>query len=73
MRDGRGPCPRCGGERRFVVWTDNTFPKWNFACDRCGAKGFADQLNAAVKVALTPAQNRAFAEQKVAEQKARDD
>lgn len=68
----RGPCPKCGGERRFVIWTDRPFPKWNFACDRCGVKGFADQLNPSVKQELTPQQKREFAERKAAEQAARD-
>lgn len=63
----RGPCPRCGGERRFVMFTDHAFPKWNFTCDRCALKGFADQLNSAVKVELTPEQKRRFAEQRAAE------
>lgn len=48
-RSWRGPCPRCGGKRRFVVWTDKPFPKWNHQCDQCGLKGFADELNTALR------------------------
>lgn len=37
-RSWRGPCPRCGGKRRFVIFTDNTFPLWHGWCDDCGEK-----------------------------------
>ena len=40
----RGPCPRCGGSRRFVVFTDRPWPHWNFFCDSCAYEGFFDQL-----------------------------
>lgn len=32
----RGPCPKCGGTRRFVVFTNNVWPLWNGFCDECG-------------------------------------
>ena len=34
----RGPCPQCGGHRRFVMFTDNEFPLWHGYCDQCGYK-----------------------------------
>jgi hypothetical protein len=34
----RGPCPTCGGHRRFVMFTDNEFPLWHGYCDQCGVK-----------------------------------
>ena len=35
-RSWRGPCPVCGGHRRFVVFTDHEWPMWNGWCDDCG-------------------------------------
>lgn len=32
----RGPCPKCGGSRRLLIWVDNPLPNWNHACDNCG-------------------------------------
>lgn len=32
----RGPCPKCGGSRRFVIFTNNEWPLWNGYCDECG-------------------------------------
>lgn len=37
-RSWRGPCPVCGGHRRFVMFTDNEFPLWHGYCDECGTK-----------------------------------
>jgi hypothetical protein len=37
-RSWRGACPRCGGHRRMVVFTDNPFPLWHSYCDECGLK-----------------------------------
>jgi len=34
----RGPCPACGGHRRYVVFTDKEFPLWHGFCDQCGRK-----------------------------------
>ena len=31
----RGPCPICGGSRRFVIFTDHEWPLWNGFCDQC--------------------------------------
>lgn len=68
----RGPCPRCGGHRHLLIFTDNPFPKWNAECQNCGLKAWADQFNAAVKADITPEQKRQWAEQKAREQAARD-
>jgi len=37
-RSWRGPCPQCGGHRRFVMFTDHEFPLWHGYCDECGCK-----------------------------------
>ncbi len=37
-RSWRGACPKCGGSRRFVVFTDNPFPLFHGYCDECGTK-----------------------------------
>lgn len=37
-RSWRGCCPRCGGHRRFVIFTDHEFPFWHGYCDECGTK-----------------------------------
>lgn len=37
-RSWRGPCPQCGGHRRFVIFTDHEFPLWHGYCDECGTK-----------------------------------
>jgi hypothetical protein len=66
----RGPCPRCGGNRHLLIFTDHLFPKWNCECQSCGLKAWADQLNAAVKVELTADEKRRFAEQRAAERAA---
>ena len=34
----RGPCPQCGGSRRFVIFTNNEWPLWNGYCDECGTE-----------------------------------
>ena len=31
----RGPCPVCGGHRRFIIFTDHEWPLWNGYCDEC--------------------------------------
>lgn len=54
-----GPCPICGGVDRFVIFTDKAFPKWNCFCRKCGWKGWADQLNPAVKQ-VTPEQRAIY-------------
>jgi hypothetical protein len=38
-RSMRGPCPKCGGTRRLLVFIDNPLPFWNYVCDLCGFKG----------------------------------
>lgn len=38
-RSMRGKCPRCGGNRRLLIFVDNALPNWNYTCDLCGFKG----------------------------------
>jgi hypothetical protein len=37
-RSFRGPCPNCGGHRRFVIFTDHEWPLVHGYCDECGTK-----------------------------------
>lgn len=37
-RSFRGPCPKCGGHRRFVIFIDHEFPLNHGYCDECGCK-----------------------------------
>lgn len=37
-RSWRGPCPQCGGHRRFVMFTDHEWPLYHGYCDQCGFK-----------------------------------
>lgn len=40
----RGPCPRCGGTRRFSVFTNHPFPAWNGFCSDCGFNAWLNQV-----------------------------
>lgn len=45
-----GPCPRCGGDDRFVVFTDREYPHWNWWCRQCHPQnGWIDELNPALR------------------------
>lgn len=62
-RSWRGACPRCGGHRRFVIFTDKQFPNWNYFCDGgCGMKGWAKDLNPQLKQEITEAQRAEWRE-----------
>lgn len=37
-RSFRGPCPNCGGNRRFVIFVDHEWPLNHGYCDECGTK-----------------------------------
>lgn len=43
-RSWRGPCPQCGGHRRFLVFTDREYPYWNYTCSCCSYRGLVSQL-----------------------------
>ncbi len=45
----RGPCTKCGGNRRMVVFLNGQFPKWFMRCDLCGFEGWAPHLYPGVK------------------------
>ena len=68
----RGPCPRCGGNRHLLIFTDHPFPKWHCECQSCGLKAWADQLNAAVRVEFTPDEKRRYAEMKARQDAAKE-
>ena len=63
-RSWRGPCPVCGGHRRFVVFTDHEWPMFNGYCDDCGKTIKAWQL---VTCQITDEQRKA-AQERAAEQ-----
>jgi len=54
----RGPCPKCGGHRRFVMFTDHEFPLWHGFCDECGTKIKAWEK---VKIQFDPQRAAAYA------------
>lgn len=50
-----GPCPMCGGENRFTLYTDRPWPSWNGWCRICHPTTiWIDELNPNLKVPLTP-------------------
>lgn len=71
-RSWRGACPMCGGSRRFLVFVDRPWPSWNWSCDGCGAHGFADQLNRALKQPLSEAQRAEYAQRQAEDHKRRE-
>lgn len=66
----RGPCPQCGGNRRFVIFTDHEFPLWNGFCDECGLefKGWEK-----VRAKYDPQKAAAIATQRLREIAERDE
>lgn len=69
----RGPCPRCVGHRRLLVFTDHPFPKWHVQCDNCGFKAWADMMNPSLKQELSPEEKRRYAEEEAKRQRERDE
>ncbi len=61
----RGPCPSCGGSRRFVMFCDHEWPLHNGFCDQCGA---TIKAWLKVKTAYDPAKYAAFKAQQEAEE-----
>jgi len=69
-RSWRGPCPSCGGHRRFVIFTDHEFPLWYGYCDECGTKIKAWEK---VKVQYDPQRAAALEAQRAREEAERAD
>lgn len=61
----RGPCPQCGGVRRFVIFTDKPFPLYYGYCDLCGCEIKAWQK---VRVQFDHEQAAAFEAQRAREE-----
>ena len=61
----RGPCPSCGGTRRFVMFVDHEWPLQNGFCDMCGLQIKAWQK---VRAQYDPARFAAFQAQREAEE-----
>jgi hypothetical protein len=64
QNEWHGPCPVCGGSDRFRIHTEHMFPRWNYECRQCGRKGWADQLNAALRQPISEAERQKWAEDK---------
>lgn len=47
----RGPCLRCGGSRRMVVFLNGLFPSWYLRCDMCGVEGWLNDFFPAQEIA----------------------
>lgn len=69
-RSWRGPCPNCGGHRRFVVFTDNDFPLFHGYCDECGMKIKAWEK---VRVSYDPQRAAALEAQRAREEAEREE
>lgn len=62
-----GPCPICGGEDRFVIWTNRRFPSWRWFCRKCNPEGgWLDQLRPELKKELTPEEKARYAAENAA-------
>lgn len=67
-----GPCLRCGGKDRFVVWTNRPFPAWGWMCRVCHPEyAWLDQLNPKLRVPLTPEQRAEYAAEQARREKER--
>jgi hypothetical protein len=60
-----GPCPMCGGDDRFVIFTDRPFPHWNWQCRKCHPDtGWIDQLNPRLREPMPPEKALALARER---------
>ncbi len=60
-----GPCPKCGGRDRFVIFTDRRFPSWNWFCRVCHPEmAWIDELNPRLKEQIPPEKLIEFARQR---------
>lgn len=66
----RGPCPSCGGHRRFVIYINGEWPLWFGACDECGTEIRAWEK---VKTKYDPQKAAAIAAERIREQNERDE
>lgn len=69
----RGPCPRCAGHRRLLVFTSSPFPKWHVMCDLCGFKAWADEMNPRLKKQWTPEERAEYAKKQAEAEKHKDE
>jgi hypothetical protein len=50
-----GVCPMCGGDDRFVIFTDRHYPSWTWFCRKCHPEsGWIDELNPRLKQPIPP-------------------
>lgn len=72
INEWHGPCPKCGGTDRFVIFTDKQFPHWNFFCRSCHPEnGWIDEWWPALKEnrPISPAEYTAMKLTQVEQQK----
>lgn len=51
-----GPCKRCGGQDRFVLFTDHPYPNWNWFCRQCHPdSAWLSELDSRLAQSLDPA------------------
>lgn len=67
----RGPCPRCHGTRRFLVFVDLPFPAWYCLCDGCGVKGWLDKVIPGAKFKRPTPETLAQLQEEIEEEKRR--
>lgn len=71
-KEWHGPCPRCGGEDRFVVHGIRPWPAWLWMCRVCSPEwAWADALNSDLRRKLTDQEKREFAEERARMEAAR--
>ena len=56
-----GPCPFCGGTKRFIIFTTRVYPSWNWACRHCtplekGTPHWIDEINGSLRREIPQAQ-----------------
>jgi len=62
-----GVCPFCGGNDRFVIFTDRQYPSWNWMCRKCHPDmGWIDEINPNLKQPPDPQTLLRMAEQREA-------
>lgn len=58
-----GPCSKCGGTDRFVIFTDREYPHWRWFCRVCSPEGgWIDELNPQLRQPLSPEKAAEYAQ-----------
>lgn len=68
-----GPCPRCGGRDRFVVFADRPFPSWRWLCRVCSPDGgWVDELNPRLKEPISAEKRAEWARERERQERERE-